>query len=292
MRKAILVLAVAALASAVGGALNLTRAQQPEPLVIQVDGGPVVLERGENVAPEFYDLARTNADWLATVAWVLIDGKWEPLAKGVTIRLDAQQVILPDGHPDFPADTGWLVADGEEGAIEVPVPLDVPASWAGRYEARVDGNVVYYTYAVNPDQKETIFAIAALTDAQWDEAQDEPHGQQLLAYGGIVWVYNPALDNLYSGDQADEFSRMVGEAYGLVQSLAPYFAPVINAETALPVLQAYFDALGAGNHGEAALMYGGDLNMLADHNPALPWRMVPLCSRGPVRSTGSSAACR
>ncbi len=227
MRKTILILVLAVLVIAAGSAFYYMRAQQLKQLTIQMDGKTVVLKPGEDVAPEVYELAGIDPEFAANSEWVLIEGKWEPSAKGVTTPLEAGQIILPDGHPEFPLDTVWLIVQGEEGPIEVPVPLDVPASWADKYQVRVDGNTVYYEYAVSSDVKEKLFSITALTEAQWEAVQSEPHGEALLAYSGIVWVYQPALDTPYTGAQAEEFSQMVGEARNIAGSLATYFGVTV-----------------------------------------------------------------
>jgi len=49
-------------------------------------------------------------------------------------------------------------------------------------------------YIVAPDRQERLFSITALTEAEWQAVQNETHGEALLNYGGIVWVYNPASD--------------------------------------------------------------------------------------------------
>ncbi len=185
------------------GAPFTTRARQAEPLTIQVDGQAITLKSGENVDPEIYELAKGNPEFVANSEWVLIAGRWEPLAKGVTIPIEVEQIILPEGHPDFPADTPWVYPDGQELPIEVPVPLDIPAHWQGKYEVRAEGATVCYDYSVNPELKERIFCITALTETQWQATRDQLYGgEAIYAYGGVVWLYYPALENLYSGSQA------------------------------------------------------------------------------------------
>ncbi len=237
-------------------------------VAIEVDGRMITLQPGVNVNSEIYQAA-LNPEFIANSDWVLVNGYWEPLAKGVSIPVEAAQLILPDGHPEFPADTAWVVASGAPQPVEVPIPLAFPASWQGSYDVRTEGNAVHFDFTGDPAGPAVIFSITALTEAEWLAMQNEPHGEAVFSYDGIVWVYNPALENLLSGEYADRFSQMVGEAGGIAQSLAGYFTPRVDPETTRPVLQAYFDALGAGNYADAALIYGGELEVLAGYNPDL-----------------------
>ena len=226
MRKMMLISTVAVLLIAAAASCG----QKPAAITIEVNGETIVLKSGENVAREIYDLVKDNPEFVANSDWRLIEGRWEPLAKGVTTPLEAEQLILPEGHPEFPPGTIWVVAQGATLPIEVPIPLRIPGSWNGKYEVRVEGSSAYFDYSVDPERKEKLFSITALTEAQWQAIQGEPHGEALFRYGDIVFVYNPALDNVYSGIYADEFQQMVGEAYDIAHSLATFFAPAIPAE--------------------------------------------------------------
>ena len=181
--------------------------------------------------------------------------------------IELQQIILPAGHPEFPLDTVWVVVPAEPAYFEVPIPVTIPEHWAGKYLIDQQGNTVDYLYIVAPDRQERLFSISALTETEWQAIQNEPHGEVLMSYGGIVWVYNLALENPLNGAQADEFSGMVGEAYDIAHSLAAYFTPVIDSGTLLPYLQTYFDVLATGNYAEAARIFSGDIQPLADMNP-------------------------
>ena len=48
------------------------------------------------------------------------------------------------------------------------------------------------------------------------------------------------------------------------------FAPELTPETALSVLEAYFNALNAGSYLEAARIFGGDSTPLLEFNPEIP----------------------
>lgn len=183
--------------------------------------------------------------------------------------LEAEQLILPDAHREFPQDMVWLVVQGASGPVEVPVPLEIPADWDGKVDVHADGNIVFYDYRVSPGVWSVLFSISALTESEWQAIQNEPHGEAIFSFGNIVWVYNPALENSHSGERAVEFSRMVGEAYTAVQSLPSFFTPQVSAESALSVLQAFFDGLAAGSYAEAVRLYGGSFDELAALNPAI-----------------------
>jgi hypothetical protein len=185
------------------------------------------------------------------------------------ISLEAEQIILPEDHLELPLDTMWVVVQGPNGPIEAPIPLSFPESWADKYEARVSENLAYYDSVVQPCQRARIFSIAALTEDQWQDIQAEPHGEFLFSYGGIVYVYNPALENLFTGAAADEFSRMVGESRSIANSLSLYFAPTGEMAEAYAVLQAYFKALNEGDYTQAAMMYGGEFDILREYNPEI-----------------------
>lgn len=206
----------------------------------------------------------------ATAKEVVIDeAAAAPIEQMEIIPIELQQIILPDGHPEFPVETVWVVVPAEPAYFEVPVPVAIPDNWAGKFVIDHQDNIAEFLYIVAPDRQERLFSITALAEAEWQAIQNEPHGEALLNYGGIVWVYNPALENPLSGEQAEEFSRMVGEAYDIAQSLAGFFTPQISQETTLPVLQTYFDVLNAGNYPESARIFGGDYTQLIEYNPEI-----------------------
>jgi len=111
----------------------------------------------------------------------------------VYLPVETTQIILPDDYTEFPHNTIWVVLQGQDGPVEVPLPLDIPSHWNGKYETRVDANVAYFDYISTNSPNQKIFSIAALTESQWQEIQDEPHGEALFAYNGIVYVYNAEI---------------------------------------------------------------------------------------------------
>lgn len=92
-----------------------------------------------------------------------------------------------------------------------------PGDWMGKYAVRAEDNIVYIDYSVNPDLQHPLFLIAALDEGQWEAAQKEPvHGEELIRKDGMVFVFNTALDNPYSGYQAEEFQRMASQVREIV----------------------------------------------------------------------------
>ena len=155
------------LVAAAGSLLYAARAAKMPSLTPEVNGRVILLRPGENVASEIYELAKKDPEFVANSDWRLIDGRWEPLAMGITVPVEVQQIILPDDHPEFPADMAWVYARGEEVTIEVPVPLGVPESWQGKVETRAEGQAVCCDYTPDPAQKQALFCISALTEAGW-----------------------------------------------------------------------------------------------------------------------------
>jgi hypothetical protein len=111
--------------------------------------------------------------------------------------------------------------------------LLMPQTWAEKYVIRQESNVVHFDYAASP--RHTLFSITALTRAQWQEAQMEPGlGTELLSTDGVVFVYNIALDNPYTGPHAEEFQQMAGQVHGVVDSLTVSLVQPV-ASTNMPV---------------------------------------------------------
>jgi hypothetical protein len=96
--------------------------------------------------------------------------------------------------------------------------LLAPADWAGKVAVHVEHNAAYVDYQASQD--ETVFVVAALTEAQWQEEQKWPgHGYVLFTKDGIIFVYNSAIANPFTGREADEFSRLASQVRTVVASL-------------------------------------------------------------------------
>ena len=98
--------------------------------------------------------------------------------------------------------------------------MKFPASWDGKYEVREAGSIIWFDYSENQEMKQPLFSLTALTMTEWARARQEPgHGQLLVQQDGAVFVYNVALENLYSGSHAEEFQRMAGDVQSTVATL-------------------------------------------------------------------------
>ncbi len=105
-----------------------------------------------------------------------------------------------------------------EGGRVCGYTIDVPKDWTGKVETREEGNIVFFDFASSP--KNTLFSISALTETQWQAAQQDPgQGIEIKAQDGIVFIYHVALDNPYTGNQAEEFQKMAGQVKSIVKSL-------------------------------------------------------------------------
>ncbi len=137
------------------------------------------------------------------------------IISSVFIGLLVACTVSPTPKPVGERVTGRITAQSGQ---TVEYQLLIPQNWIGKYEIREKGNIIFFDYNVNPDLKETLFSITALSENQWQEAQKGPHGEKLLSREGIVFVYNIALANPYTGNQADEFQQMAGQIKDIVGS--------------------------------------------------------------------------
>ncbi len=160
---------------------------------------------------------------------------------------------------------GYLtIQDGRLIEYEIQIPLH----WIDKLEVRKEENITYYDYAANP--KQAIFSVAAFTEVQWQELQQEPgRGEKFLSQDGIVYVYHVALDNPYTGSTAEEFQQMAGQVKQVVNSLtASIISDPEELGSARNVLVAFFDLLSKGEYSVAAELYGGTYENLIDLNPS------------------------
>ena len=100
--------------------------------------------------------------------------------------------------------------------------LEIPESWNGKYEVQKaevwpTGQMISFVYTAEP--KYPIFNLTALTEEQWAEIQNDPGVMHLKDQDGAVFIYTIALENLYSGSQAEEFQQMAGDVQGILNSL-------------------------------------------------------------------------
>ena len=194
-------------------------------------------------------------------------------------RENSSQPTIPTSFPGTVQMKGYLTTqDGRLFEYEILIPQ----SWIGndKFEYRKDGNINYFDYNASP--KHTLFVIAAFTEAQWQEVRHElKYSEELILKDGIFIVYNVALDNPYTGNQAEEFQQMAGEVKNIVQSLTiSMVSTSAEMEEARKVLMTYFDLMSEGNYAEAAKLYGGTYENLTDMNPDIdPSNRVALLER-------------
>ncbi len=164
--------------------------------------------------------------------------------------------------------TGYLTL--QDGRL-IEYGILIPRSWTEeeKFEYRKDGNINYYDYTANP--KHTLFVIAAFPEEQWQETRKElKYSQVLFSQDEIVIVYNVALDNPYSGAQAEDFQQMAGQVKSVAGSLtASMISTSDEMEMARNTLLSFFDQLSAGNYTKAAELYGGTYENLIEMNPEI-----------------------
>jgi hypothetical protein len=95
--------------------------------------------------------------------------------------------------------------------------LEIPTAWNGQYEVQQTGSRVTFDYKAEPQT--TIFTLTALTEAEWAGIQNDPGVLPIIFQDGAMFVYTIALENLYSGSQADEFQQMAADVQGIIASL-------------------------------------------------------------------------
>ncbi len=171
-----------------------------------------------------------------------------------------------------PSSTSEEIVRGQFGLTNgelVNYELHLPQNWAGKYELRSEGNLV--NFAFNSSPLHTLFSLRAFTEAEWQQVMKEPgHGEQLLTKQGIVIVYNVALDNPYTGAQAEDFQQMAGQVKSVVGTLtASMDTSSTDSDKAYDTLKSFFSLLSKGHYAEAAGLYGGSYEMLVSFNPEI-----------------------
>ncbi len=182
--------------------------------------------------------------------------------------------ILPACKPGSPSQTsgdvermtGYLTL--QDGRL-VEYRIMIPRSWIDEevYIYRKEGKINYFDYNVEP--KESLFSITALSEAEWQQAQQElGHGEKIVSQGGITLVYNVALANPYQGPQAEQFQQLVGEVKNVLGSLTmTVISTPAEMELARITLLDFYEQLSMGNYAKAVELFGGQYENLIDMNP-------------------------
>lgn len=168
-----------------GQASIITPSPTPETLTIEVNGETVVLQPGVNISLEHYDLAQ-DPDFLAGSEWILVDGMWQPIAKGVSIPIDicAQDPTHPDcaGLQPTPTAMPGLPEMGQTFADPLGrFTFAYPTGW--------------YTMTVTPDPSDGIRVMDAPSlqeSTRWVSLQvfQNPQRASLpvwIAENGVIW---------------------------------------------------------------------------------------------------------
>lgn len=168
-----------------GQASVITPSPTPETLTIEINGETVVFQRGVNILPEHYALAQ-DPEFLANTEWILVDGMWQPIAKGVGIPLDicSQDPTHPDCTGLYPTPTalpglpemGWIFTD-PAGRFTFPYPTG------------------WYTMTLTPDPSDGVRVLDAPSlqeSARWISLQVFPNTQRAslqvwIAEHGVGW---------------------------------------------------------------------------------------------------------
>lgn len=104
--------------------------------------------------------------------------------------------------------------------IKYKYGLTFPSSWSNKYNIVEISNGTNFTYKDTPDTKTVLFSIYVLSEDDWVKAQSEPHGILIEndTANNRVFVYSHALDTTFTGQKADDFSKMVGDIKQIIST--------------------------------------------------------------------------
>jgi hypothetical protein len=102
--------------------------------------------------------------------------------------------------------------------------LTFPSSWLNKYNVIETSSGTNFTYKDDPDTKTVLFGINILTGAEWAKVQSEPHGTLISndIANDRVFTYNIALDTTFTGQKADDFSKMVGDVKKIISTFKSF----------------------------------------------------------------------
>ncbi len=92
------------------------------PVTITVDGKTIVLVPGENISPEIYEAIR-SPEILENSEWILVDGFWDLMPRGVNAPLEADPPTFdPAVPPDIEGIESWETFASEGSGFSFQYP--------------------------------------------------------------------------------------------------------------------------------------------------------------------------
>lgn len=95
--------------------------------------------------------------------------------------------------------------------------MELPASWQGKYKVRENASLSELQFVSRTGMKASIISIYAVPSKKWKQ---DSHGQlrKLAENNGKVYYGVLPLDNPFSGEEVEQYGRMVEEAKGAIQT--------------------------------------------------------------------------
>jgi hypothetical protein len=149
--------------------------------------------------------------------------------------------VLRDVYPQGEKPIFWtkrpvgILIDGGFTFIDPPLGyrLELPKTWAGKYEIKKSDDEVQLFYADKNNLKHLLFKIAVFDKRDWEILEKEPyyHGEKIPAkiagalyasgktiedVSGLVVALVRSLDNPYAGEEGEEYQRMAGEINDII----------------------------------------------------------------------------
>lgn len=95
--------------------------------------------------------------------------------------------------------------------------IELPATWQGKYKVRENASLSELQFVSRTDMKASIISFYTISSKKWKQ---DPHGQlrKLAEKNGKVYYCVLPLDNPFSGDEVEQYGRMVEEAKRAVQT--------------------------------------------------------------------------
>jgi hypothetical protein len=110
--------------------------------------------------------------------------------------------------------TGELYVGGEAR----PYSIVLPAQWEGAVEVVTTESRSDFVYQGSEGQEEVVFSIIAMPEEEWAPAAEADPRHEIVTEDGVVFVYTYALDNIFSGEDAERFSALVASVPAVAES--------------------------------------------------------------------------